>query len=408
LPNEKSAFFGERVTIEQDNIQSGTAMKIVVTSIVRRSKKGESSGSVTTVDIEKGAVNRTCCIPEPRFVRVDINPRGGLRGGKGIALLNGRICIANASEILLYDHHWELKDVITHPSCASVHEILARDDALWAASTRNDLILEFDRDGHIVSYFNYRDHSEVVSALGLTHSQIGGIDRDMILSGSCDFRDPRTHRLDQVNRAHVNSMCFLSNGDMLVSLGCLTQHKMAFLMQLKGYLTKARIYPVIVSVNQILIKLLGLRKQKNSSLAFVPATASSAILRVTPDGTCLIPFQFSDTTVPNHSLCPLTNGHVLYCDTNSGKLLVLDPDSGTVLKSIFVAEDFLRGIEPLTQTLIAVGSQHTVHIVDIERDTVVKKVQISDDPRVAIFDIHVLPDDVDPLPDKLAGDSHCD
>jgi hypothetical protein len=346
--------------------------------------------------------DKTCPIPEADFLLFDINPRGGLRGGKGIALTDNRICFATASHILLYDYQWSLRSVITHPSCASIHDMVERDGSLWVTSTENDLVFQFDLGGRILSTFNYKDHAVTIRELGLKPSQTIPLDRDAILAGSRDYRDPRTHRIAQTNNAHLNSLCFLENGDMLVSLGRLTPWKMAVLMSLKGILTKARIYAIIVAVNQALIKLLGLKRQKNSALAFVPATAQSVILRVTPAGACTILFRFDDTTVPNHSLCPLDNGTVLYCDTNNGNLLVLDPDSGTVCKRIFVAEDFLRGIEPLSQTLVAVGSQHTVHVVDLEREAVVQKVQISEDPRVAIFDIQVLPPGVASLPDVLA------
>lgn len=332
----------------------------------------------------------------------DNNPRGGLRGGKGIAISDGLISIANASHIFVYDHDWTLKHVATHPSCASNHDILAKSDTLWVASNRNDLIIQLSHDSKLIGAFNYRDHDDILDALGLKKSRLLDIGRNMIHSGSLDFRDPRTHSLDKTNIAHVNSMCFMENGDMLVSLGRLIPWKMAFLMKLKGHLTCLGVYTAIVAINTALIKYAGLKKQKNSELIFVPATGKSAILKVTPEGETSVLFQFKDITVPNHSLCPLDNGHVLYCDTNNGDLLVLDPEQCTVLKRIFVAEDFLRGIEPLSETLVAVGSKYTVQIVDINEGVVVKTIQIADDPRVAIFDIQVLPDDVGPLPEALA------
>ena len=42
---------------------------------------------------------------------------------------------------------------------------------------------------------------------------------DQIQEGVIDFRDPCTHEKETFDRAHINSVCVLPNGDMLVSMG---------------------------------------------------------------------------------------------------------------------------------------------------------------------------------------------
>ena len=376
-------------------------MKVLVTTVVRQSTHDEASGFLRMVDLDERRQLSFCAIPEPHFLMHEINPRGGLRGGKGIALLDGLIAIANASHIRLYDYQWKLIRTITHPSCASIHDICARNGKLWVASTRNDLVLEMDIEGRIHTIYDYRKDQATMNLLGLKINKCLQLTDHEVREGVVDYRDPRTHKIETTNTGHLNSIAFLKNGDLLISLGRLTPAKLSALLRVKGVLTKFKVYPLIVKANQLAIKLLGLKKQKNSGLAFVPAKAKSAILQVTPDGVWSVPFIFDQTTVPNHSLLPLLDGSVLYDDTNNGMLLRLDLDQHKVVQRIAVAEDFLRGAERLSDDLVAVGSQHTLHIVSLSQERVLDSIALSGDERESIFDIQVVPDDLERIPEQL-------
>ena len=100
-------------------------MRLILTSTVRRSQRGEPSGFIHTVDLEQNRVTGSCPSPEPDLLIYEHNERGGMRGGKGIAVVGDCIYVANSSVIRAYNTKWELIENISHPSCAGIHDILS-------------------------------------------------------------------------------------------------------------------------------------------------------------------------------------------------------------------------------------------------------------------------------------------
>ncbi len=376
----------------------GPQLKALITSVVRQSRPHEPSGFVHMADLESWRALGQTPIFEPPFLAYESNPRGGLRGAKGMAVIGDRLCLANASAIRIYDFDWRLVRTLSHPSCASIHDILARDGSLWIASSRNDLVVQMDLDGRIRGYFNYQDYPHLIEELNLDEKDLLRIDPDTIYSGRIDFRDPRTHRLERANAAHVNSMCFLPDGSLIVSLGRLTPWNMSLLFRAKGWLNRMGVYRWIVAGSQAVAKVLRRPTPNNSNLPFTLARSRSALVRVYPDGRCAVPLVLYGTTVPNHSLRNFSDGRLYYLDTNAGDLLELSGDATTIRRRIPVAKDFLRGMELLPNGHALVGSQFTLYEVDLEAGRVLRSLPLAGDPRISIFDIRVVPDRVAPLP----------
>ncbi len=377
-------------------------MNLLVTAIVRYSKYEEPSGYIYSVDLEHGKITRACPVPEPNFLSFNNNPRGGMRGAKGIAVANDRICIANDCEVRVYDTSWALVNVITHPSCSGIHDILIKDDILWVTSSRNDLVLQFDWSGNIVDYFNYREHEKILRELDFKVPNL--LDRQAIFSGKIDFRDPRTHRRGAYDRAHLNSLCSLPDNDVLISLGRLTSKTMSLLLDAKGYLQKVAMWPFIMSANRMFRRTFRLKKHRHTEVIAPELIAGfggyeSAIVRI--GETSAVTLIISGTTMPIHSLRTLHDGTVLFTDTNSGQIVRFSPNDGSILDRIPVDDEFLRGMALLSNEHVAVGSQNTLYVVDIVERHLIQKIRLSDDSRVSIFDIERLPAGTEPLPPRL-------
>lgn len=377
-------------------------MNLLVTAIVRYSKYEEPSGYIYSVNLEDGKVTRAYPVPEPGLLSFNRNPRGGMRGAKGVAVANDRICIANHCEVRVYDPSWALVNVITHPSCSNIHDILIKDDILWVTSSCNDLVIQFDWSGNIVDYFNYREHAKILQELDFEVPNL--LDRHAIFSGKIDFRDPRTHRLGAYDRAHLNSLCFLPDNDMLISLGRLTSRKISFLLDAKTYLEKVDLWPLIMSVNRMFRRRFRLKKHRHIEVIAPELIASfggykSAIVRI--GETSAVTLIMSGTTMPIHSLRTLHDGTVLFTDTNSGELVCFDPNDGSILSRIPVDDELLRGMALLSNEHVAVGSQNTLYVVDIVERHIIQKIRLSDDSRVSIFDVERLPAGTGPLPPRL-------
>jgi hypothetical protein len=118
--------------------------RLLVTSIRRHTPHTEPSGFVYLIDAEKGRVLQRSTMLEPAYRAADTNPRGGMRGGRGISVRPDQIAIANASVIYRYDPQWNLLGIISHPSAAAIHDIHFHEERLWLTAARNDLVMQFD------------------------------------------------------------------------------------------------------------------------------------------------------------------------------------------------------------------------------------------------------------------------
>src|SRR4051812_49162541 len=95
----------------------------LVTATCRNSGPSEPSGYLFTIDLAGRRVTGRCPVIEPPHREADPNPRGGMRGAKGIAVAGeDRVFVANASVIHGFDPSWEVVSAVSHPSCGSLHD----------------------------------------------------------------------------------------------------------------------------------------------------------------------------------------------------------------------------------------------------------------------------------------------
>ena len=362
-------------------------MNLLVSTIVRSAGLNELSGHLFMVDDDTRRVASRCPAPEPALREFDANPRGGMRGAKGIAVVDDRIFIANFSAIYEYDPHWRLRQVISHPSCAGIHDIYHRDSRLYVTSTRNDIIFEFDLEGGIHDVFNVHADPGLLAGIGWRIKN--HLRRDTVLGGKIDFRDPRTHCVERFDRTHLNSVCFLPDGDMLVSLGHLMPSSLEMLS------------PAVIGANQWLREALPFEKQANTELIVSPTLGKSAVVRVHSNGDARVLLLLSQATVPKHNVMCMPGGDVIHLDTSNGEIIRFDPASGEIESRIKVADNFLRGVHPISAREVLVGSQTVLYAVDLHSGETAWHIELCDDPRVSVYAIAGLPPRTQPLPDVL-------
>jgi hypothetical protein len=102
----------------------------------------------------------------------DINPRGGARGGRGVALVDDDVVVASYHTLLVHGlHDPDLAPArrVTHPLLAGLHELHdCGDGTLWVAATAIDAALRVDlRSGEVVDQRWPRDDPQVQRALGI-------------------------------------------------------------------------------------------------------------------------------------------------------------------------------------------------------------------------------------------------
>jgi hypothetical protein len=372
---------------------------ILVTTTHRHCRLGEPSGFVYTIDAQRWRLSGSCPIVEPPYLEADPNPRGGMRGAKGIAVVGDTVFLANASVVYRFDASWNVLGTISHPSCAYIHDIVWHENSLWVASCCNDLVLRFNLNGRVLQVCNVRSYAEVRQALNWhVPERFSTAD---ILAGAIDFRDPRTHRSEEHDGAHINSLCFLPNGDLLVLLGLVWTRRWAAQLTLKSYLQRWGLWRPFAAGVRPLLRLLPLPQVSRGDLGKALTTGSAALLRVRPSGPPQMVWVLPNTRMPTHSLLPRSDGTVLLNDTSSGCIIHLDPERGAVLARIKVTDEFLRGIFPVGDHRVLVGSQRDVLLVDLEQQRVLNRLRLSENSNVSVYDIKMLPPGFTPLPKQF-------
>ena len=367
--------------------------KVLVSTSRRHTRVDEPSGHLIAYDLENQKIDRFSEIIEPPYREENPNPRGGLRGLKGISIHNNRIAVANASTIFYYDEKWNPISYIWHPSCAGIHDIALMDDKIWVTGSRNDLLMCLDLDGNPLEFYDTRafapllDISKWQPKPFLTNTQIK--------NGEIDFRDPRTHDEVFCDSSHVNSLTIMQNGDLLISCGLLKNPNHLRLLFIKNWLIRKGVWQKVVELNGFMLQNILQKKMKNrhsGDLVLQPARGYSAILRITKDRDvqpCLI---FDNATAPAHSVRVLNDGTAIYLKTSSGEIIHFEPESGEVISTTVIGESFLRGARELPDGSLLLGDSNRIIHFDLHTRKILSINLISDDPLEAIFDFCILPD----------------
>lgn len=372
---------------------------LLVTTIIREAPLDQPSGAVYTLDLDHLRVTGCAPIIEAPLRQFDPNPRGGLRGGRGITIMGDSLCIANSAAIFHFDKNWRLLNTLSHPAGADIHDIAFHNGYVWAMSSRNDLVLTFNLNGQLHQLLNlYPLWGATQHSLPKRTSRL--TDHAMT-AGKLDFRDPRTHVKRHYDHLHANSLAFCPDGSMLFLLGMVTSLRSELLLEIKTAMQKYGGWKAVVWLNQLLIRWFHLRPPKQTELATGLATGHAAILQLQPNGKPTIPFMSHKTIVPIHSLLLQSDGTVLFHDTNAQEIVHLQLSSGTILARIEVPKGFLRGLTQVNENFLLAGNQNYIQLVDLKKQRLLDQLQLSSNPKESVYDIKVLPFTFHPLPDRF-------
>lgn len=384
--------------------------RLLVSTVRRGTPPTDASGHLYWIDLEERRVIQRSTIVEPAYKTQDPNPRGGMRGSKGISVLPNRISIANSSMVFHYSPEWDFLGLNTHRLCSYIHDILAVDDQLWVCSAGTDLVARFDSSGKLNRYFDLRTPSAALQALNWNPPVL--VRPQSIHPSGIDFRNPSTHDHMAYDNAHVNSLAFHSNGDMLVSLGFIIGQDFTRFLRIKTWLMRSGLWNYILAANRGVSRILNNRpKNTDNTLVLRPAKASSAIIRITPNGERTLVLELPGMTSPSHSLMLLPDETAVYLNTTESSVIRFEPHSCEVLSVMQLPKGFLRGVTLLADHLLLVGNQTQLMAIDINSQKVVSTFQFSTDPVESVYDVKVMPPQYklppESFPDHLARLTGC-
>jgi hypothetical protein len=119
--------------------------KLVATSVIRGSRRGESHGGVYLVDFEHQSVQQAL---DWNRADIDWQGQGWDRGLRGIAFDGDVVYVAASDELLAYTPDFKLVRSWRNPYLKHCHEIAIYERTLFLTSTGFDSILGFNLDTH--------------------------------------------------------------------------------------------------------------------------------------------------------------------------------------------------------------------------------------------------------------------
>ena len=377
---------------------------VLISTSIRHTPVNKPSGRLLVYNLESDSIIRRCEIIEPPYREENPNPRGGLRGLKGISIKNDVIAVANASTIFLYDPNWNPITYFFHPSCAGIHDILLENENIWVTSSRNDLLINLDFSGKPILFYDSRTFKTI---LNNPHWQPKSfLSRQQFLKGDLDFRDPRTHDEVFADSSHLNAVTKLQNGDLLISCGLLKNPNHLRLLYVKNWMIKNRTWYQFEKVNRFMRKYAKKKRHKHSGeLVIQPVHGLSVIFRISPTGKVNHCLTLNGSSAPSHSVRALADGTAIYLDTTNGQVVHLDPTSGEILSKTTVGQNFLRGARQLPDGTLLLGDNNKVIHFDLQKREIISSTTVSDDNAEAIFDFFILPDHYG-LPPQSFVDHH--
>lgn len=152
--------------------------RLIVSSVVRGSRQGDSHGGLYLVDMGEGIFEQ---VLDWNTCDIDWEGRGADRGLRGIAFHEGRIFVAASDELFLFDQQFKPVTSWRNHYLKHCHEICVFGGHLYLTSTGFDSLLRFDlathrfdaaihvfRNGTALGARVYDPHTEGGPAPGIT------------------------------------------------------------------------------------------------------------------------------------------------------------------------------------------------------------------------------------------------
>ena len=326
-------------------------MRVIATTVVRESIKGrQRTGYVYDVDWDARAVTRRLPVPDPSFPESDDNPRGGVRGGRGVAVTRHGIVVANYDTFHLFDDEWGALDSFSGPLFVGMHEIEWDGERLWTTATAIDALLTVGLEDRRTDVAWDPHESELGRRAGLAR-------REHPLDGSVDYR---RRGAPLVDRCHLNGVAG-RDGALIVNCGLIQPSAGA----------GARVR-----------RLLGRGR----------ADGRSVVVRLGPEGAAETLLELRDHDLPTHNGQLVGDALVAVNDSTENTFRVFDSATGAKRFDLRVPGSWLRGMEPVDARRVLVGSAPArLVLIDLEERAVTAELPLSDDPNEAVHGLVLCP-----------------
>jgi len=395
-------------------------VRIAVTTIIRHAPLDLPGGYLRVLDLEGGTQLAEAPVPDAVHRALHPNPRGGPRGGRGLAVAGDRLAMAINDRVVVLDPQWDLDRVLSHAWMGGVHDIAADDRGLWVTCADNDMVLRLTWEGELIDHWHWRADAAVRRALG--HDWLPAFERDV------DHRDPFAGGL-RIEVGHVNAVTV--DGDrVLVGLGLVRPRP-----PLGRALARAAAYRAIrraglgrparaavvrwahSRARATLLERLPRRAHRSVTPGGLDFAAGAqerpgwtwAVAELGPAGARVVA-RHPILGLPAHDVA-VDGSRLVVNDSAAGRVLALDRATGAVVRSVALPGDlpFPRGLARLPDGRFAVGTQDpaAIRIVDLDDERLIRTISLPGDRGESPYAIAVVPgtfeDPSGRLPETRAG-----
>lgn len=340
-------------------------MRVIATTVVRESIRGkQKTGWIYDVDWEAGAVRRRLPVPEPRFPESDDNPRGGVRGGRGVAVTSAGIIVANYDTLWCFDDDWNVVGDLSHPLFVGLHEIEYEAGRLWLAATAIDAVLAVSLDDGKVEVA-WDPHAPGTAA------RLGLGTRPHPIDGSVDYRRREAPLIDH---CHINGVT-RRGGATIINCGLVRRPRPSAARLAARVAAKAR------RALHVPERPRSERRHEGRSLVLRLNGAVEEVL-----------LELDGHDFPTHNGQLLDDRRLALNDSTHNLLRIFRTSDAVEEQTLAIPGTWLRGLEPLLPTRLLVGTAPAaLHLVDVERGQIERRLQLSHDRNEAVHGLAVCP-----------------
>lgn len=341
-------------------------MRVILTTVIRHSEIGaQVTGRIIELAWPDATILRSRPAPDPMHPLSNPNPRGGLRGGRGVKVWDGHYYIANYDTVFVYDSSWRLRNRISHPLAADIHEIDVDPQGIWLSCSSHDLALKLSFDGAQIACWHLSDSPTFADHLGI---QI------LPLDPHHDYRRKLPTGLDHV---HLNCIQISDPNHVVLNFGRAIPDGIRARISRKVFSLPGlnSRYPRLRSIR-------GILEGRRNYLAEVDLER-----KATPRIVC-----HAATFRPSHNGQLWTDKSAVLCHER-GEILHLSTVTGRVTSRIPVPCRWLRGLARIDDSRLLAGTGPCgLAEVDLANGTVTRQVRLVGHPDESVHGLAVIPD----------------
>jgi hypothetical protein len=343
-------------------------MRLIATTVVRESLLGrQKTGYIYDVDWDGKRIIRRLPVPEPMVPNSDTNPRGGLRGGRGVAVTRHGVVVANHDTVYVYDDEWRQLDARSEPLFIGIHEISWDGRHLWMTATAIDAVLKTNLDGPVEVAWD----PHALPAAGI----LGLGPRGHSLNGKIDFRQGGAPRMDW---CHINCVQHDPQG-LVVNCGLVQRP------QTRAARAKRRLLGPLGPMS-------ARPKPGVDRSAVLAGPYRSLVVAVSNGSQPQVLLELSGHSLATHNGQMLDGSRVVVNDSTTNTLRIFDVSDQSEVARVPIPGTWLRGLTQVTQAHVIVGTAPaTLALVDLSTRSIEERLQLSANPNEAVHGLTVCP-----------------